>query len=277
MDEPETSESPAFLSLLSTISNSVEFHQNETNRRIDDGRDFARVWRRRLRDAIQNERRIFTRFLVRDLSGHDTVQHHDRLLNEFGNALFNSNSEWIRDNTNSLVNHEEVLEQLQTDISMPIRDLQCGLQNAMNHYIATIHELFHAEESLESKLKTLDNLYEWIENTPSELEPSEELTTLQTAILNYVHSTYKRYNIRDDYTRFCTLFARFTALRSIVTSLQATDSTGSPLCSICTSEKVTYVILPCGHTFCNSCCNKQRMQCYICRTSIRERHRIYFS
>jgi len=272
-DDTISSENGDALQVL--ITNGLQYHMNDAAANLPDERDFIRTWRRRLRDVLQNEHSNITRFLVRNTEDLETVQRHDRLLHELSDPFVNINSEWLRTNTNPIVNSHEVLNTLQHDIMIPIESLNTGIRNAMIQYSTTIRELFETESALHKKLRVIEQLQEWIRGIP--VSDSEEFSQLQTALFEYIKSTYRRNDIQYDYKRFCTLFARFTALRSIITPLQSTDATGSPICSICTGEKVTYTVIPCGHTFCNSCCYKQRSQCYICRNIIRDRQRIYFS
>ena len=56
---------------------------------------------------------------------------------------------------------------------------------------------------------------------------------------------------------------------------------GTHLCKICfelmTSPLNTPILLfPCGHTFCGDCSAKQRTQCYICRSTIKDRQKLFF-
>jgi len=267
---------PAGGSLHTIITNSLQYHMNEASAILPDERDFVRTWRRRLRDVLNNEKHVFTQFLSRDVNDIEIIQRHNRLLRELGDTLFNPRSEWVRTNIHPIVSTNDILSEIEHDIRMPITVLQGGLHATLTHYTSTIHALFECEERLETKIKVIEKLHEWVHSIAFEGDFTES-RALQASILEYVKAVYTRENINVEYVNFCKLFSRFTALRTIVCGLQATDSTGAPICSICTTERITYTVLPCGHTFCNSCCHKQRAQCYICRCTIRDRQRIYFN
>jgi len=270
MDEP--ADEPA--DLPTVFRNCLQYHMNEISANISDSRDFVRTWRRRLRDIQRNEQERYTQFLVRPTEELDTVSRHTRLLRELNHPMANTNSEWLRTNIHP-VETNDVMNTLAHDICMPFETLQHGIRNSIVHYHSTVQELFAAEQRLANKLHTIEQLHTWLHAMP--VDDSEESQRLQTTLANYVQSVYNQQGIHADYTQFCSLFARFSALRSIFLPLQTTDTSISPLCTICTAERVTYTLIPCGHTFCNSCCQKQRWNCYICRTEIRERQRIYFS
>jgi hypothetical protein len=257
------------------LQNSLQFHMNESSTIVPDERDFIRTWRRRIRDVMKNEHHRFLHFLVADTHDLETVTRHNRLLRDLSDPFLNTNSEWLRTNTNPIINKDEVLDRIDHDIAMPLESLRNGLRNVMSAYNTTLHELFDTEQRLDTKLKEIERVHMWLKEMPE--NDTEESSALQTRLFDYMKSVYEQQNIQRDYIQFCTLFARFTALRSIQMPLQSMDTTSSPMCTICTSEKVTYTVIPCGHTFCNSCCHKQRWNCYICRTTIRDRQRIYFN
>jgi hypothetical protein len=50
-----------------------------------------------------------------------------------------------------------------------------------------------------------------------------------------------------------------------------------PLCVVCINEPVNHVFVPCGHTFCGQCTKRLTAVCFICRTEIRQKMRIYFN
>jgi hypothetical protein len=110
-----------------------------------------------------------------------------------------------------------------------------------------------------------------------ELPVNDDTTELSTSIQTYLEKIYKENDIEDSYKLFIESYRRFVILKEMMTIHRVTDLLDKePLCSICMSEAVTHTISPCGHTFCGTCAKRQTVQCYMCRTSIRERIRIYF-
>ena len=47
------------------------------------------------------------------------------------------------------------------------------------------------------------------------------------------------------------------------------------LCSICESEVVSHVMVPCGHMLCSTCESKVGSKCFYCRVSIQKKIRFY--
>jgi hypothetical protein len=149
----------------------------------------------------------------------------------------------------------------------------------MDLYQASLSRLFSLNESIARNIAKLEELQRRLQGI-AELgsDGGPESAELQTSILSYVERCYESYGIGSDYRAFCTEYARFRALRSVIHPQQiAGDLRGAPMCSICTTDRVTAALVPCGHTFCNSCAQKQRSVCYVCRCSVRDRQRLYFT
>ena len=109
-------------------------------------------------------------------------------------------------------------------------------------------------------------------------DASAEAKELQVSALKFLQSKYVALGIREDYIGFCHEYARFMAYRSVLGAVQAgSDMHGIPICSICATGTVVTALVPCGHVYCNTCAQKQRSQCYICRTTVKGNLRIYFN
>ncbi len=47
-------------------------------------------------------------------------------------------------------------------------------------------------------------------------------------------------------------------------------------CSICLSNNVDHVLVPCGHTFCEQCANHlQHNKCHYCRTMVQKKVKMF--
>ena len=179
----------------------------------------------------------------------------------------------------SVVDVSGVRASLYAELGLSLEDLTVSLQHIMNLYQTSIGRLFSLNESISHNVKKLEDLQARLEGLSGLGAPgSPELAALQSAILNYVASCYDSYGVKKEYQAFCVEYARFRAFRSILHPLQvAGDLRGAPVCSICTTDRVTAALIPCGHTFCNSCAQKQRSVCYLCRCTVKERQRLYFT
>ena len=172
---------------------------------------------------------------------------------------------------------------LDASVGSPLESVSASLFRIMDLYQASIARLFALNESIARKIQKLEELQIRLKGIADlGADESAEAATLQTSILAYVERCYESYGIKEDYTAFCAEYARFRALRSVIHPHQIagdlrSTAGGGPVCSICTTDRVTAALIPCGHTFCNSCAQKQRSVCYLCRCTVRDRQRLYFS
>lgn len=257
--------------LSDLIANLLVFHMNESIAVIEDERDFLRSWRRRFRDIVVDEKtRLFTFLNAADLSGTSFMRSIDEL---------SPSSNWYKTHICIPYSSSGALADIEAIIGGRFSDVRSQIHAAFSAYNVVLKELFEVEERLNTNVlqimaceKSLEEIVIFPVNDPA-------AALLDNSIKEYVRALFEKFKIHQDYSRFCYLYTQWNALRSVVLGrhIAAADAEGGPHCSICTTEKICMVLLPCGHTFCNNCGHKQRSQCYLCRTTIRDRSRIYFS
>jgi hypothetical protein len=146
-----------------------------------------------------------------------------------------------------------------------------------NQYKTIGEEVLRLETLLYEKMDLLDKL----NNRTSlivGLKPNEVLPDLINCFTKYAESVFNTSKIEDTYKEFVEAYKKWNVCRQIITMHNnfKTD-TSEPQCSICLSEAISHAIVPCGHTFCGSCVKKQNTTCYICRGTIRERIKLFFT
>lgn len=146
-----------------------------------------------------------------------------------------------------------------------------------NQYKSIGEEVLRLETNLYQKIDLLDKLNS---RTPmiTSLANNEVLPELIDTFAKYADSVYKSVSIEDTYKELVEAYKKWNICRQII-SLHSNfkSETHDPQCAICLNDTITTAIVPCGHTFCNNCVKKQNTTCYICRGTIRERVRLYFT
>jgi hypothetical protein len=138
-------------------------------------------------------------------------------------------------------------------------------------------EVLRQETNLYQKLDHLDKLQQRMPLLTT-LTANDALPELLQSFGKYAESVYQNMTIEEDYKTLVEMYKKWNICRQII-SLQHTlnQDTTEPQCAICLLEPVSFVIVPCGHTFCSTCSKKQNTTCYICRGTIRERVKLYFT
>jgi Zinc finger, C3HC4 type (RING finger) len=266
-----------FTSLQPSVSNVLQYHLNAAAAIVPDERDYLRPWRKRLRDMLANETDMMTMFLEKPLEDTSLVQRHSAFIQALSMPTLNLNSEWLKTRVEPQFDSAAVLADLETQIGAPLATIRNHLHKVMDTYLATLEEMFRSVHCLSLKMDKVDALKKKLLDLTLDDTDDTDVVELKQAVLTHVRCEYERNKIQDDYSAFCSSYARFTALRSVLMCLSVSTKTADgPLCSICTTERVCFALVPCGHTFCNGCTQKQRYQCFVCRTTLRDRQRLYF-
>jgi hypothetical protein len=146
-----------------------------------------------------------------------------------------------------------------------------------NQYRIIGEEVIRLETILYQKIDLLDKLNSRCPMITS-LANNEVLPELIESFAKYADSIYKTTQIEDSYKELVEAYKKWNICRQII-SLHNNfrNETHDPQCAICLTDPVCMTIVPCGHTFCGNCIKKQNTTCYICRGTIRERVRLFFT
>lgn len=278
-EEANSIDSRNIPSVQQSIEGGLQYHMNQAFTVVPDERDYLRPWRRRLRDILATKNEAMLAFLEKPHESWEGVQNHSNFFKDLERST--GSSKWMEDHITPMIKPSEVLDSLEKTLRTSLASLRSSLHTTMELYQTSMKNLFDLNTKLVNNIMILNNLKDrlsGLSTLDTDLPPTPELSTLQTSILEYIRSCYESLGIQEVYESFCAEYTRFTALRSVIQSVfSANDRTGAPVCSICTTERITAVLIPCGHTFCNSCSQKQRNICFLCRCPVRDRQRMYFT
>lgn len=278
-DDDEEKIYKEYASLQSTIMHLVQFHSNKATEIVDDIRDFTKPWRRRLRDILFRENEAYVKFLEKPVEDWPGVQNHNTFFQELGRQTTCIGTSWIEKHVNPVIDKDAILAEIDGECGTSLASLRNQILKVMDNYLATLNKVFEYHAALEHKVGEITNVRSQIEGLNFlDNDTSEEANELQVAALKFLQSKYRHLGIQSDYVGFCREYARFQAYRSVLGAIQAgSDMHGIPICSICATGNVVSALIPCGHVYCNTCTQKQRSQCYICRTTVKGTLRIYFN
>ena len=149
------------------------------------------------------------------------------------------------------------------------------IRKAIKLYTNTATHLAAAETRLQEKLTRLENISSRI-NDLMFMEPTADLQNMIEPTQTYLNSVLTKINIAEDYADLVEQYKRFVLLKGVVSLADFSRGVKIPTCTICMTKEVGYTVTPCGHTFCDECCQKQLTACYICRVQIRDKMRLFF-
>jgi hypothetical protein len=150
------------------------------------------------------------------------------------------------------------------------------LKHLFQQYKVVGEEVMRLEALLGQKTALLDKLHER-QNIVMNLKNNEALPGLLEAFGLYMTEIFKEANFEATYKELVQAHKQWNFLREILSVQQLMSDKKDPTCSICLSEPVTHCVAPCGHTFCTGCVKRLTMSCYLCRGSVRERVKLFFT
>lgn len=220
----------------------------------DTVREPLKPWRRRIRDLC-NE--LNTSVLENILS----------------NTVDARYIEFVEDKNVLSVKEKEEDEEDYTDLCLKNKKV-------LEDYLISMENMFESYKKVEDTITNLEELeHEFIGlSCLDEGDEAKETASLKNAIQAFIQKKYEDSKLTDEFNAFKLHYKNWKLLRSVI--LQAhvgQEINGGAYCSICTTERVNTALIPCGHTYCNNCGQKQKSACFICRTSVSGRLRIFFT
>jgi hypothetical protein len=237
-------------------------------------------WKKRFREFIAKKNMDLVDFLQISVPSHPVMGPAEILLRRFGNPQVHSGHPSVK---------EFVIDSSGADHVPAINeavDRARGTETGLKaHAIATqyIYEQYRQagedillqQGLLKGKLDKLDRIQGRLAIL-FEIDINEAHSQLLESVETYLKKVFEENQISVEYGALIAAYRRFITLRDTVQMMRSSAVESEPMCSICLTETVSYTLTPCGHTFCQNCVRRQNTSCPMCRTSIRERVRIYF-
>lgn len=276
LDPTSTGSTTPYSTVITNVANR---QLQEIKEKTVSGISSGAAWRKRIKEFIQNKNDTLSESLRKPLSSHPTLSQTEAFFRKFGNQHFIPTHHSLREifldasGVSLMGKIEEELMMVGPANSIKLTDEVRWIYDA---YRKAAEETMKNENALKTKLDVLDKIHQKTLGLLS-LPVNEKSTAFQDAAMEYLESLFKEQNIEEDYNKYIESYRRFTALKEMIGTFRFTDVVDKePLCCICLDESVTHCITPCGHTFCSSCVKRQATNCYMCRSLIKERVRIFF-
>ena len=250
------------------------------------------VARKRVRELITKHNQLLLQFLVPD-SGTGVakqtatmIKSAEDIFNRFGRELPIGEriSSQISLELNVDCSMNAVLEELDAAMlkacppsSSPMLQMVQQAKWAFQQYKIVGDEVMRLEALLTQKTGVLDKLAER-QNLVLNLKTNEALPALLDAFGTYMGQIFEESNFEATYKELIAAYKKWNVLRDIISLHQSVNTEiREPLCAICLSEPITHAVAPCGHTFCTGCVRRLNINCYLCRGSVRERIKLFFT
>ena len=269
---------PFSIAMNSMLSKQIDEIKIKTTVELNFG--LPTVWKRRLRDFMVKKNTDLLDFMKVTVEHHPALGPAETLLRRFGNPQVTPTHPSVKDmvldvsGVSPIDDINAALRALST--GTPLNDYEVHTRAMYDMYMHAGDDALKAQQALQRKLDKLDRIQGKISSL-FDIEPNELYQPLMESTEAYIKKIYEDNQISQEYANVIAAYRRFIALRDIVSMSRALLSHESePLCSICLDETVTYAISPCGHTLCQTCMRRQSASCFMCRSPIKDKLKLYF-
>lgn len=236
-------------------------------------------WRRRFREFMNTKNEDIVNFLKKPVGAQSALSRAEVFLQKFGRGDFvptHPSLQYTFLDASGSSDIPKIEEELKAIGPSSSKEIVEQVRWMYDMYKAAGEECMKQENILKLRLDILDKTYQKIIGF-CELPVNEDSEKLAESVEQFVKKILEEHKIEEAYKQTVDAYRRFAALREMILFLRFTELTEKePLCSICLSESVTFALIPCGHTLCGTCVKRQVHSCFMCRTVIRDRVKLYF-
>jgi hypothetical protein len=261
------------------LTNAVSKHISELREKNSDSIDT--IWKKRFKEFLVSKNEKLLEFLTVKIKNHPILGKTEHFFQLFGtnNRYFNINTiqEIALDLSGAESNKDIVNALCLSNEFQTIDKYVEQTQYLLNLYKECVDKILTKELDLSIKLEQFDSIHTNLKGL-SKLTVNDSYNPMMEGVQNYLEKLFEENQFEETYNDIIESYRKFLLLREVLQVIRKRESVESePLCTICFTDKVSYAFSPCGHTFCIGCVKKQSHSCSICRSSIRERVKIYFS
>ena len=280
-------------SYTSTVQNILTRQNSEIRANVDMAmQPLHQVARKRIRELIVKHNQLLLQFLVPDSKEGGPakqtatlIRSAEDIFSRFGRdlPLVDRISTQISQELNLDSSLNSVLAGLDAELNglaadlSPSQQLIQQIRWVFNQYKIVGEEVLRLEALLNQKTGVLDRLAER-QNLVLNLKTNDALPPLMEAFGVYMGQIFVESNFEATYKELAEAYKKWNILRDIVALHQSVmTEVREPMCAICLAEPVSHAVAPCGHTFCTGCVRRLNITCYLCRGSVRERVKLFFT
>lgn len=257
-------------------------HADEIKQKVAGAIQTPADWKRRIRSFLSQKNSELLDFLHLTVNSHPTLGKGEIILRKFGNVSLRADHPTIRDLVLD-TSGNSYLEEIDA-IILSVRKGESAATDFINsvcsifdQYREAGTEALRQEANLKMKMEVFDKFQGKIAAL-FDLDPtSEKYFPLLSASEEYLGSIFEKNQIKEAYMAFIEAYRKFITLRDIVSMIRTVQSNeNEPVCTICISEPVVFCMNPCGHTYCQNCSLRHAGGCFVCRTPVKDKIKIFF-
>lgn len=278
------SQSPATI-YSSTVSNVLQRQTRDIRDRLVSPAQYSNTWKKTIRDIFMRGNESTLKFLTKPVASNAQYSQIENLIRKYSrpDVQNQSNTQQLLQDYVADLSGVDV-EFVNTRLAAKVRpDFSAGqnlseqVKELYTMYRELMTQISEKDNNLKVKLAVLDKIQPRL-TMLLDLGVSEETKELQKQIETYLETVYRENNPEPLYRELLTLYKKFIYVRDLVSLLRLSASPDKePICGICLNDTVGYVLIPCGHTYCEMCVRRQSNSCFMCRQPSTNKVKIFFT
>jgi hypothetical protein len=254
------------------ISNLSVVHMNDAANAVP-----PPTWKESLDTLYERYQHKWLEGMVKSTEEVDRTKQVQTILQKLNHPMFNPSASWISNEIHGPINRYAIESHVKESIGMSSEHFQSTIQTLHTSYHSTVKEMFELDTSIQEKLKRVEDMHTHLSKLPTLSPTLPSTTVLQSTISHFTEQMLEAERIDKIYPKLMHTVGVFHQLRSL---MKLSHSFHEPElknpCTICMNEEIDVVMVPCGHVFCKECSKKTHTICFLCRTQVLQKQKLYF-
>ena len=278
------SQSPATI-YSSVVGNVLQRQVRDIRDRMISPAQYSGNWKKKIRDIYVRGNETVLKFLTKPVASNAQYSQIENLIRKYSRSdapSFTNTQQLLQDYVSDLsgVDGEFVNTRLAAKVKADVsagQNLSEQVRELYEMYRELMEQIAQKDNVLKTKLYVLDKIQPRL-TMLLDLGVSEETKELQRQIEVYLETVYKENNPEVEYRELLVLYKKFIYVRDLVNLLRLSASADrEPICGICLNDTVGFALVPCGHTYCETCCRRLSTHCFMCRQTASNKVKIFFT
>jgi hypothetical protein len=237
----------------------------------------ASQWNVQIQKLLDTYETTWLDRMVKPVETLDRVVQLDSIVKKLAHPLFNPSASWISNEITSPLQQAAIDAEITSTIGLAPTVFSSTIQLLQLAYNSTVATMFELDGAMQAKLKRVEDLHIQLTSLPTLSADLAATSTLQTCISQYTEQMLEASNVHTEYPQFIHTVGLFHRLRHLLKQSSAfQEKELKNPCTICMNAEMDSVMIPCGHPFCSGCARKTKSICFLCRTPVMQKQKIYF-
>ncbi len=171
---------------------------------------------------------------------------------------------------------EEIEKEFQEEVGYRSKEVIDVYDRMLKKLVKDNKDLTEFDREMQKIAKEYDEISNLIKQTEKIVQENDG-NNVENSMREYLDKFISKQELTDKILKYQELYQRCQFNKMILDMMNQKQQANQNTCKICYTNSIDHAIIPCGHTFCQTCISQAVLStCPVCRGSIDKKQKIFF-